>query len=152
MTAAAAGKKAPSLKGCSGKESLRIYRAFTQEIMKSRSEKELPALREVMYARAFTAGKMLGRLPGIRTDEARNRLARLLYRNIGIRLESRLPEEMCVKRCAFAGVYSPRMCYVMSGLDEGILCGIFGGESLRFDRRLTEGAPVCHARIYREGE
>ena len=144
--------KAPSLKGCSGKECLRIYRSFTEKIMKDRSMEELSELREAMYQRAFAVGRILGHLPGINTPEDKNRLARFLYRNIGIRIESRLPEELCVRRCAFARVYTPQMCYCMSGMDEGILCGIFGGGSLLFSGRLTEGCPSCLAGIIREEE
>lgn len=50
-----------------------------------------------------------------------------------------------IPHCSFSGAYTPRTCYVMSGLDAGIICGIFGGGKLAFEERLTEGCPACSA-------
>ena len=51
--------------------------------------------------------------------------------------------------CSFAAAYTPLICHVMSGLDAGIICGIFGGGRLVFDYRLTEGRCACRARYER---
>ena len=50
--------------------------------------------------------------------------------------------------CAFSAVFTPRICHVMSGLDEGIICGILGRGSLDFKKRITEGYESCCA-VYR---
>ena len=64
--------------------------------------------------------------------------------------DDRIIWKFYVPRCSFSAHYTPQMCYVMSGLDAGIICGIFGGGSLKFYRRLTEGYPACSAVFCRE--
>lgn len=174
LTAKACRQKAPSIRGMTGRESLAIYQTFTAEILAGPDTAELRACRRAMYQKAWRTGRMLALLPGLRQDAAKKRLIRLLYRNIGIILEdqslsspgtnsrSRLrgvklsgPDyekqadqevwNIHIPRCSFSRCYTPRTCYVMSGFDAGIICGIFGGGSLRFSRRITEGHPSCKA-------
>ena len=164
----------PPLRGMNARESLVLYQTFTAEILARSGREELLAYRKAMYPKAFRTGRMLALLPGLRQDAAKKRLIRLLYRNIGIILEdqslsspgtnsrSRLrgvklsgPDyekqadqevwNIHIPRCSFSRCYTPRTCYVMSGFDAGIICGIFGGGSLRFSRRITEGHPSCKA-------
>ena len=102
-------------------------------------------LRRNMYDRAFVVGRFLGRLPGRKSDAAKTRLIRWLYRNIDISIVGDMPGEISVPRCAFSDRYTPETCYVMSGMDAGIICGIFGGGEFGFRHRLTEGCPACKA-------
>lgn len=133
----------PSKKSC-----LRTYQLYTKSCLENTSNEELPALRKAMYKKAFTVGRLLGKLPGITNDTAKTHLIKLLYRNIGIRIMGSLPGEIRIPRCSFSHFYTPQMCAVMSGMDAGIICGIFGGGTLTFNRRLTEGCPACMA-VYR---
>ncbi len=145
MTAKAADRKAPHPDGWSRKACLKQYRAYTRDLIKDMSEGERRLFRQAMYDRAFRVGRLMGRLPGMKRDARKVRLIRWLYRNIGIRIEWQMPGEIRVPRCAFSRVYTPEMCHVMSGMDAGIICGIFGGGTLTFEDRLTEGCPACRA-------
>lgn len=148
MTAKAAGRRVPPLQGLTRKACLKQYQLYTKTLLEGMDEGEQTALRGAMYDRAFAMGSLLGRLPGMRRDEGKMWLIRLLYRNIGIEIKGQMPGEIHVPRCAFSRYYTPGMCHVMSGMDAGIICGIFGGGILTFDRRLTEGCPACRA-VYR---
>ncbi|MBQ9033782.1 MAG: hypothetical protein IJ107_03850 [Lachnospiraceae bacterium] len=143
-------EKGVSVLPCRGtkKACLREYQRYTVSCLQNRSGQELAALRKAMYRKAFAAGRMLGKLPGMTNDAARTRLIRLLYRNIDIEIVGTMPGEITIPRCSFSRCYTPQMCAVMSGMDAGIICGIFGGGSLTFTRRLTEGCPACQA-VYR---
>jgi len=151
MTASAMKVQAPSLRGLSRKSCLQEYQRYTVSCLENRSGKELSAMRKAMYNKAFTVGKILGSLPGLSNDAAKTRLIKLLYRNIGIRITGSLPGEIRIPRCSFSRFYTPQMCAVMSGMDAGIICGIFGGGTLTFSERLTEGCPVCRA-VYKRKE
>ncbi|MBQ8052836.1 MAG: hypothetical protein IJ198_03370 [Lachnospiraceae bacterium] len=146
----AGSEKGFSILPCRGtrKACLREYQRYTVSCLQNRSGKELALLRKAMYRKAFAAGRMLGKLPGMTNDAARTRLIRLLYKNIDIQIVGSMPGEITIPRCSFSRCYTPQMCAVMSGMDAGIICGIFGGGSLTFTRRLTEGCPACQA-VYR---
>ena len=145
MTAKAAGRKAPSLKGLTLKDSLQQFIDFTAGTISEMDELKRGTLRRNMYDRAFTVGRFLGRLPGRKSDAAKTRMIRRLYRNIGIIIDGDLPGEISLPRCAFSDRYTPEICHVMSGMDAGIICGILGGGTLEFTHRLTEGCPACKA-------
>ncbi len=145
MTASVMKVKAPSLRGLSRKSCLQQYQRYTVSCLKNRSGEELSALRKAMYKKAFPVGKMLGNLPGLSNDAAKTHLIKLLYRNIGIRIMGSLPGEIRIPRCSFSHFYTPQMCAVMSGMDAGIICGLFGGGSLTFSERITQGCPACKA-------
>ena len=102
----------------------------------------------------FKAGYMMG-------CDARNRLgvktvkdaivaARILYRVLGINFtaeENRKDVVLRIKSCELATQYSPETCKIMSAADEGVLKGLNNKMSMRFIKRITEGAEECTACI-----
>lgn len=145
LTANAVREKAPPLGRCQPEEMLIRYQTFTAEVLNRHTEEEWDGLRRRMYRNAYLASRFLAHLPGLHGNESKGRLVFLLYRNIGITLEGNLPGTLRVPRCSFQRVYTPHNCYVMSGMDAGLICGIFGGGSLTFRQRLTEGHKECQA-------
>jgi hypothetical protein len=73
--------------------------------------------------------------------------ARAAYRVLGIDLRGSATGEVVVARCAFARVYAPEVCAVMSSLDAGLFAGLTGGRRLTFTQRISEGAPACLATL-----
>jgi len=69
------------------------------------------------------------------------------YRGIGIEIEGELPGTIHFTACSFAQRYTPADCRLMSGFDEGFICGVAGYPegSLEFSCRLTEGTAECTA-------
>jgi hypothetical protein len=57
------------------------------------------------------------------------------------------PSGMLVTRCFFSDHYTPDTCRLMSALDAGVVAGLFGGTSLEFSERITEGAGCCRASL-----
>ena len=102
----------------------------------------------------FKAGYIMG-------CDARNRLgvktvkdaivaARILYRVLGINFtaeENRKDVVLRIKSCELATQYSPETCKIMSAADEGVLKGLNNKMSMRFIKRITEGAEECTACI-----
>lgn len=156
LTASACGEKAPSTKGLDAAESLAAYRAFTVSSLAGKSRGQLLACRRSLYRKSFRLGRILGALPGLRETGGKKRLIALLYKNIDITIlfgdgknepagRRAAAFRITVPHCCFSALYTPRICHIMSGLDAGIICGILGTGTLRFEGRLTEGCPCCRA-------
>lgn len=108
----------------------------------------LPAIRDRLYRGARDLGARARRLLGVRTASEAGRALRILYRAIDIDLDADLGNrEITVSRCAFSSVYTPEVCEFVSALDAGVVSGLTGGMSLEFTQRMTEGAPMCRARL-----
>ncbi len=162
LTAEACGKKRPSLKGLGAEEGLAFYRDFTAETMAGAGRQELSACRKGMFRRAYRVGRLLALLPGLHAPALKKRLIIYLYRNIGIVIRDDAgasPEEASggmgwrirIPRCSFSRAYTPKTCFVMSGLDAGVICGLFGGGRFSFDERITEGCGACRAVYEKKG-
>ncbi len=156
MTEVSCGCKAPSLHGLDSVGRLNLFRRLTVDAVNNCSKEELPSFRENMYKHAFRIGRCLSFLPGLRKSEMKKRLITVLYRNIGIEVRdaedgSNEPDSwhICILHCSFSKAYTPGICRVMSGMDAGIICGLFGGGKLKFNRRITEGCPHCRA-VYKK--
>ncbi len=152
MTAASCGCKAPSMHGMDSGERLKLFRRFTLDAVKTCRKEALPSLRKEMYRRAFRIGRCLSFLPGLGDWKNRKRLIAVLYRNIGIQVRNAGDESrkkgtwhIGIPYCSFSSEYTPGICYVMSGMDAGIICGLLGGGKLVFTQRITEGCPYCTA-------
>lgn len=77
--------------------------------------------------------------------------AKILYKILGIEFKIENKGEnliMVVNRCALAKYYSPEACMVLSAADEGVVRGLNENMSMKFEERITEGAPECKACIY----
>jgi choline dehydrogenase-like flavoprotein len=75
----------------------------------------------------------------------------VLYRGLGIDLKGSADGQIIIRRCFFARFYTPRVCALVSALDQGLMAGLAGGGELDFTQRLTEGACCCRARFERSG-
>jgi hypothetical protein len=107
-----------------------------------------PAIRDRLYRGARALGARARRRLGVHTPSEAGRALRILYHAIDIDLDADLGNrEIAVSRCAFSSVYTPEVCEFVSALDAGIVSGLTGGVSLEFTQRMTEGAPMCRARL-----
>ena len=77
---------------------------------------------------------------GVRSLPEALAAARLIYRGLGIDFRGAADGEVVVRRCAFAAVYTPRVCALVSALDRGLLAGLTGG-----------GEPALHAAHHGRG-
>ena len=124
-------------------QALQAYAEFTRDNMQ---EMPTDALVQKMNDEAFRMGCRLRRVLRLRRQTDIERLTIELYRHIGITLEGHLPGHLCFRQCFFSHYYTPSVCLAASALDEGIMRGLMGGGGrLRFEQRLTEGAPCCEA-------
>jgi hypothetical protein len=162
-TAAAFGSPVPPPLGRGPDARLAEYARFTRE----RAEEALdrcegdgvsksgaaagsdPASRAALERRLFRAARGLGgrfRLQlGVRSLAEALAAARVLYRGLGIDFRGSADGQIVIRRCAFAAVYTPSVCALVSALDQGLLAGLASGGELRFGQRLTEGACCCRA-------
>ncbi len=143
------GLKKSALHRLSADERLALFRRITDQAIRGMDAQKAREKKRALKKRALPFGRLLGLFLLPFGDAIKGRLARLLYQGIGIDLviEGR---EIFVSRCFFSDGYTAACCVVMSGLDAGILCGIFHEPSLRFHRRLTQGCGGCRAE-FRKG-
>jgi hypothetical protein len=146
-TAAAFGSPVPQrrARGASGR--LREYALFTRD----RAEEALSgpgnlrALDGRLFAAALALGRSYRRRLRLRDTGEAMAAARLIYRRLGIDFRGSAEGGVLIRECAFAAVYSPRVCDLVSALDRGLLAGLTGGGLLEFRQRITEGADSCRA-------
>lgn len=129
---------------------LQNYALFTQEQLRQLSKEEIRAVQKRMYQISRCMGTWIRRLLFIRTDKQARRVVFWLYRNICIDLSGPCPGSITVNSCYFSQYYTPYMCRVISAMDKGIFSGIFGGGSLSFEERITEGHTCCSAVFEKE--
>jgi hypothetical protein len=148
-TARAFGCERPSLAGLPPNALLPHYVEFTARQCEAAiaGGADLAGLHEALRVEAYRVAARMRqglRLAGPGEVMA---AARILYRSVGIELTGDASGHITIARCAFSHRYAPAVCRIMSGLDEGLLTGLAGGGSLRFDQRITEGHPRCLARL-----
>ncbi len=143
-TAGAFGDAAPDLTGASFDEGLRTFAALTTHWAEEAGRSDAGAA-DRLRATAREFGKEVRHALRIGTPAEALRAARMLYALLGIQLEARVDGTLVIRRCYFADWYAPRVCALMSALDEGVLAGLAGGGHLTFDSRITEGCDRCTA-------
>jgi hypothetical protein len=94
-------------------------------------------------------GYRLRRRLGVRSQDEALRALTLLYAQLHIDLRTRDDGRLEVRDCLFSRFYHPGTCRIMGAMDEGVALGVTAGWGLRFDARLTEGAPRCIAWLRR---
>ncbi len=153
ITAKAFNTPAPSVKGQNEKQLLASYARFTaEEAKRALSEgRDMQNVHEALYAEAYTLGNRMRKLLRLKSKQDVWQLLKVLYQNIGIDLRGQLPGKLQIARCYFSQVYSPEICSMISFFDWGIFAGLCNGGHLTFTRRITEGAPSCHA-MFKEEE
>jgi hypothetical protein len=146
-TAAAFGREAPDLRGCSRRHMLSRYASFTrQEAESSIARGTAPAVRKNLYESSLDLGRELcAKLP-IRSRADAVAALHSLYRMLAIDKKVDAKGAVTIRRCSLASHYTPEICRFMSAMDEGIVSGLCGGR-LSFSQRLTEGADSCCGRI-----
>lgn len=153
-TADAFGAPMPDLHGCPSDAMLATYVRYTDEL--ARDVLDEPDRRRLVERRLRANMERLGRRVrralGVRTTPEALDVARRLYRLIGIDLTGDDRGQVVVTRCAFATVYSPDVCSLMSASDAGLLAGLTDGRELAFTARLTSGAPACLATLTAAGD
>jgi hypothetical protein len=105
----------------------------------------LAGLERRLYRAARGLGGRFRMQLGVRSSGEALAAARVLYRGLGIDFRASADGEIVIRRCSFAGLYTPGVCALVSALDRGLLAGLAGGGELRFGQRLTEGACCCRA-------
>ena len=146
-TAAAFGSPVLSrrTRGAGGR--LKEYALFTRDCAEAALSGggKLQALDSRLFGAALALGggyRLRLRVRGTRDAMA---AARLIYRGLGIDFRGSTEGSVVIRRCAFAAVYTPRVCALVSALDRGLLAGLTGGGVLEFRQRITEGADSCRA-------
>ncbi len=102
---------------------------------------------EVGYIMGVRAKNLLGVGENINDAIA---AAKILYKIFGIEFtvdKDRNNILLKVKSCSLAAKYSPETCKIMSAIDEGVLKGLNEKTSMKFIKRITEGADECEACI-----
>jgi hypothetical protein len=148
-TAAAFGCPAPTLQARGAKGLLTEYAQFTREQAEAALEggEDLAALNHRLFKEAFALGSGYRLRLGVRNFTDAMAAARLIYGALYIDFVSCQDGEVEVRQCAFAEVYTPHVCALVSALDRGLIAGLTDGGELKFRQRLTEGAPACRAWI-----
>jgi hypothetical protein len=146
-TAAAFGSSVPPrrMRGAGGR--LREYALFTrdraEEALGGRGN--LQALNNRLFGAALALGRGYRLRLRVRGTRDAMAAARLIYRGLGIDFRGSAEGKVVIRRCAFAAVYTPRVCALISALDRGLLAGLTEGGVLEFRQRITEGADSCRA-------
>ncbi|MBQ9420900.1 MAG: hypothetical protein IJU30_04005 [Lachnospiraceae bacterium] len=139
------GQKRTRVWTLTSKRGLQAYAAFTVRCME-----ETPVDRATLYRSAYRLGRKIRRVTGFRDADDIRKLIFLLYQNIGIEMDGRIPGVIRIQKCYFSRCYSPARCRMMSAVDAGIIAGICGGGKLHFTNRITEGCPQCRAFFVKE--
>ncbi len=148
-TAAAFGCPVPPPQARGAKGLLAEYARFTREQAEAALDggQDLQALERRLFSAALTLGRGYRLQLGVRSFREAMAAARLIYGGLGIDFRSGPDGEVEIRQCAFAAVYTPRVCGLISALDRGLLAGLTGGGEMRFQQRLTEGSPACRAGV-----
>ncbi len=149
ITAAAFEVECPPPENSSPARLLSRYALFTRQEAERAltSGASVTVLRGRLRDNAQNLAREIRRRFRLRTPRDVMSAARLLYRMIEIDLAGTPGGEIVVRRCFFCRIYSPRVCELISALDEGILAGLAGGGELRFLDRMTAGSEYCRAQF-----
>jgi hypothetical protein len=149
LTAEAFGVEPPVLTGLSYGNLLKVYARFSAEaagrLLKSKDGGE--EARRRLACLAYAYGQELRRQFHVKNRREAMRMGKLIYRLSGIQMTAAPEGEILISRCFFKDHYSPGICYLMSGLDEGIFTSLSGDRNFKFLERLTEGHACCRARL-----
>ena len=146
-TAAAFGSPVPPRRTRGARGRLREYALFTRDSAEEAlgGGGNLPALDRRLFRAAQALGGDYRCRLRVRDTRDAMAAARLIYRGLGIDFRGSADGQVVIRRCAFAQVYAPRVCALVSALDRGLLAGLTGGGELEFRQRITEGADACRA-------
>ncbi len=153
LTARAFDAEPPALDGLPWRVRLATYALFTRQLAEEAIDRQdAAALARRLFEEARPFGQELARELRISDLDTALAAARILYRALGIDLVGDRGGEIVVRRCYFAQLYTHEVCRLMSAVDYGILSGLAGFATLRFEQRLTAGDPCCRARFELEAQ
>jgi hypothetical protein len=149
LTALAFGCEVPKRRGRSFNERLESYALFTRgEAEKCLLEGEnLPEVQTRLFQNASQLGRKIRKMFCLRSPDDIMEMSRILYRILGIDFEGRACGDVTIHRCFFSNYYTPRICRLISSLDEGLAAGLSEGGRLSFTQRITENHDCCKARL-----
>jgi hypothetical protein len=143
----------PAMMGLSGDELLAcaidVSHRWSEDALGGAADRSEAERR--LFSEALALGRRAKRRLKIETEEEGLAAAGVLYEAIGIEFRPGRAGAIVVPRCAFARVYRPGVCELMSAVDSGLIAGLTGAAGLRFTERLTEGAPACRALLLQTG-
>jgi hypothetical protein len=149
LTAHAFRCKAPRLNGYSYRQQLMAYAEFSRSQAAACLEDgtKLEEVKGELFQGAYRMGRDVRRTFCLRGPAHVMEMSRILYRILGIDFEGSMSGDVTIRNCFFSDYYSPRICRVMSALDEGFAAGLSDGGKLSFSHRITEGGDRCRARF-----
>jgi hypothetical protein len=144
-TANAFQTEAPSTRGISFNDCLKLYALFTR----AQADESLRKGKDVevthrLYENAYNFGRQF-RVDFKINDAEVMRTGALIYKILNIDFQGEPLGNIVIKRCFFSNYYSSQVCRLISSLDEGLLVGLAGGGKLSFYHRITEGDEYCRA-------
>ncbi len=145
-TADAFQTEVPSLVGLSYEDRLKSFAQFTRsEAERRMHSQEIGNVKKRLFDGAFRLGEEYRTRFYLRSGENTMRMARVIYRLLGIDLRGNVEGDVTVSRCLFSAYYPVEVCRIISSLDEGLMGGLSGGGRLSFSTRITDGSTSCHA-------
>ncbi len=145
-TAEAFQTEAPPVAGLSYEDRLRSFAQFTRSEAERRMQsQEIGNVKKRLFDGAFQLGEEYRTRFHLRNIEDTIRMARVIYRLLGIDLRGNGEGDVTVSRCLFSAYYPAEVCRIISSLDEGLMAGLSGGGRLGFSARITDGSKSCHA-------
>jgi hypothetical protein len=147
LTAQAFGEEAPLQTPKSRRALLRQYAELTTQWARKSLDKGLGTedIRCRLRQSAFRMGQETRKILRISSKQEVMAGARLLYRFLDIDFRGDVDGGVFIGRCSFSPFYSPAVCQLISGLDEGLLAGLSDGGRLEFSERMTSGEKACRA-------
>jgi hypothetical protein len=151
-TADAFQYQAPELNGLSMNKRLEIFARFTAEraeavILQGKGSE----VKERLYHNAYIIGQNIRKEFNLLNLNEVIRACGVIYKALEIDFRGNLQGQINIPRCFFSSFYSPKVCHIISGLDEGLIAGLSGGLKLEFSQRITEGKDCCRARLLGAG-
>ncbi len=148
-TAQAFGSLPPEFTAPPPEAHLVQFARYTRQQVEAAIEQgqDLEALRGRLFQAALPIGRNLRRTLLVKRMDEVMAVGQALYRSMGIDFQGDPSGGVTITHCNFSGLYTPVVCRVISGLDEGVFAGLSGGGQLLFTARITEGEPCCRARL-----
>jgi hypothetical protein len=153
-TARAFERPCPETVGSSAPELLLRAIGFSRTcaVETMRGGGDLGRVEHRLFSEAFALGRRVRDRLGVANAAEGLAAAQVVYRAIGIEFRPRPMGDVVVVRCAFARVYGPGVCRLMSSMDSGLIAGLTDAGGLRFTERITEGASACRALLLAPGD
>jgi hypothetical protein len=151
LSAAATGfdKPAPNLQGLNFRQAWQTFATFTRaagEELLATGQAPTPVLTRLAKA-TYELGRVLRHELHITTQKDALLALEILYAALGVKWHNIKGGMVIVRDCQFSKLYTPKICQLISAMDQGLVEGITDGGKLSWSERITEGRPCCRGRI-----